>query len=344
MRLRPHPKALVPLGLALLCAAAFLPRVRKLNGPLARAAQADVIDYQLSPDGSWAVYLADADVDGSFELYAREVGLGARAIRLDPPQLVDRFPVTGSLRISAGGEHLVYLAHPAASARRGLFSVPLDGSAGARDLAGAGAAWPLERAPFHFRDTVEDSVKLLAPRADQKGLDLSCRIAPDVPDALVGDPGRLRQVILNLVGNAIKFTARGGVRMIATVDRKANRIEVQVVDTGPGMNAAQIAALFQPFEQARGARPSSTGTGLGLAISRALVERSHQFHRLGHAFEVGLELGFQVGIQHGAGSLSEEFRARQRQRILSKRRSAQILPTRSSDGFSVAAIRTTSLS
>ena len=80
----------------------------------------------------------------------------------------------------------------------------------------------LERAPFHFRDTVEDSVKLLAPRADQKGLELSCRIAPDVPDALVGDPGRLRQIILNLVGNAIKFTDEGEVGVDVSVDERGD--------------------------------------------------------------------------------------------------------------------------
>jgi signal transduction histidine kinase len=60
----------------------------------------------------------------------------------------------------------------------------------------------LDHVPFVVRDTIEDSVKLLAPRAVQKGIELSCRIAPDVPNALVGDPGRLRQVLLNLVGNA----------------------------------------------------------------------------------------------------------------------------------------------
>ena len=79
----------------------------------------------------------------------------------------------------------------------------------------------LDRAPFRFRDTVEDSVKLLAPRADQKGLELSCRIAPDVPDALVGDAGRLRQVILNLVGNAIKFTDEGEVGVDVAVDERS---------------------------------------------------------------------------------------------------------------------------
>ena len=69
----------------------------------------------------------------------------------------------------------------------------------------------LDHAPFNLRDTVEDAVKLLAPRAHEKGLELACRIVPEVPDAVVGDPGRLRQIVVNLVGNAIKFTERGEV-------------------------------------------------------------------------------------------------------------------------------------
>src|SRR4029079_12049018 len=69
----------------------------------------------------------------------------------------------------------------------------------------------LEHIAFNLRDVVLDAVRLLAARADEKGLELLCRIAPDVPDALMGDPGRLRQILLNLVGNAIKFTERGEV-------------------------------------------------------------------------------------------------------------------------------------
>src|SRR6185503_11816043 len=69
----------------------------------------------------------------------------------------------------------------------------------------------LDRVPFGVRDVVEDAVRLLAARASEKGLELACRILPDVPDAVVGDPGRLRQVLLNLVSNAIKFTAQGEV-------------------------------------------------------------------------------------------------------------------------------------
>ena len=77
----------------------------------------------------------------------------------------------------------------------------------------------LERVPFNVRDGVEDAVRLLAPRAHEKGLELACRIQPDVPDALVGDPGRLRQVLINLVGNAIKFTERGEVVVDVALDR-----------------------------------------------------------------------------------------------------------------------------
>ena len=69
----------------------------------------------------------------------------------------------------------------------------------------------LDRVPFGLRDTVEDAVRLFAPRADEKRLELACHIRPTCPDALVGDPGRLRQVLVNLVGNAIKFTDAGEV-------------------------------------------------------------------------------------------------------------------------------------
>ena len=134
----------------------------------------------------------------------------------------------------------------------------------------------LDRAPFRFRDTVEDSVKLLAPRADQKGLDLSCRIAPDVPDALLGDAGRLRQVILNLVGNAIKFTDEGEVAVDVIVDDEATddvRLRFTVRDTGIGIPQDKQWEIFGAFVQADASTTRRYGgTGLGLTISTQLVE------------------------------------------------------------------------
>jgi PAS domain S-box-containing protein len=134
----------------------------------------------------------------------------------------------------------------------------------------------LERAPFRFRDTVEDSVKLLAPRADQKDLDLSCRIAPDVPDAVVGDPGRLRQVLLNLVGNAIKFTDQGEVAVSVSVDERGTddvRLRFTVRDTGIGIPEDKQWEIFGAFVQADASTTRKYGgTGLGLTISTQLVE------------------------------------------------------------------------
>jgi len=134
----------------------------------------------------------------------------------------------------------------------------------------------LERAPFRFRDTVEDSVKLLAPRADQKDLDLSCRIAPDVPDALIGDPGRLRQVVLNLVSNAIKFTDEGEVAVNVSVDERGTddvRLRFTVRDTGIGIPEEKQWEIFGAFVQADTSTTRKYGgTGLGLTISTQLVE------------------------------------------------------------------------
>ncbi|HEY1303902.1 MAG TPA: response regulator [Vicinamibacterales bacterium] len=134
----------------------------------------------------------------------------------------------------------------------------------------------LERVPFMVRDTIEDSVKLLAPRADQKGLELSCRIAPDVPMVLMGDPGRLRQVLLNLVGNAVKFTDSGEVGVDISVAERTDddvMLKCTVRDTGIGIPEDKRWEIFGAFVQAD---TSTTrrygGTGLGLTISAQLVE------------------------------------------------------------------------
>ena len=134
----------------------------------------------------------------------------------------------------------------------------------------------LNRTGFQLRDTVEDAVKLLAPRAAEKGLELACRIAPDVPDAVVGDAGRLRQVILNLVGNAIKFTHDGEVMVDVALERLTEdqaSIRFRVTDTGIGIAQDKQWDIFGAFVQADASTTRRYGgTGLGLTISAQLVE------------------------------------------------------------------------
>jgi two-component system, sensor histidine kinase and response regulator len=134
----------------------------------------------------------------------------------------------------------------------------------------------LEHVPFAVRDTIEDSVKLLAPRADAKGLELSCRIAPDVPATLAGDPGRLRQILLNLVGNAVKFTDTGEVGVEVTVAEWGEcevLLRATVRDTGIGIPEEKRWQIFGAFVQADASTTRRYGgTGLGLTISSQLVE------------------------------------------------------------------------
>ena len=134
----------------------------------------------------------------------------------------------------------------------------------------------LENVPFAVRDTIEDSVRLLAPQADHKGLELSCRIAPEVPATLSGDPGRLRQILLNLVGNAVKFTDKGEVGVDVTV-KERNDDEVllrcTVRDTGIGVPEDKRWEIFGAFVQADASTTRRYGgTGLGLTISSQLIE------------------------------------------------------------------------
>jgi PAS domain S-box-containing protein len=164
----------------------------------------------------------------------------------------------------------------------------------------------LDRSPFRFRDAVEDSVRLLAPRADQKGLELACRIAPDVPDALVGDAGRLRQVILNLVNNAIKFTDEGEVVVDVSLDERTDEtatLRFLVRDTGIGIAPEKQWDIFGSFVQADASTTRRYGgTGLGLTISAQLVEMMDG--RLWVDSDVGKGTKFhfvaQFGIHQGA--------------------------------------------
>ncbi|MDE2627018.1 MAG: response regulator [Burkholderiales bacterium] len=135
----------------------------------------------------------------------------------------------------------------------------------------------LERIDFELESVVSEMADVLGLKADEKGLELLFSASPDLPRRLVGDPTRLRQVLVNLGGNAIKFTDAGEVTVgmeLAQQDADSVEVHAWVRDTGVGMSADELARLFQPFVQA----DSSTtrrygGTGLGLVISRQLVER-----------------------------------------------------------------------
>ncbi|MBN8929054.1 MAG: hypothetical protein BGO51_09180 [Rhodospirillales bacterium 69-11] len=135
----------------------------------------------------------------------------------------------------------------------------------------------LERddAVFELPRRIADSVALLERQADAKGLTLTCSLAEDLPRWVVADPGRLRQVLLHLIGNAVKFTERGEVTVTARVASRSGetaRIAITVRDTGIGIAPSVQARLFQPFSQADGSMSRRFGgTGLGLAICRGLA-------------------------------------------------------------------------
>ncbi len=127
--------------------------------------------------------------------------------------------------------------------------------------------------PFDLVQLVEGVAELLAPRAQGKGLEIAATFAADVPRRVVGDAVRLRQILLNLAGNAIKFTDTGGLG-IAVALEPDRRLRFDVIDTGPGVPAERRAAIFEDFEQADGSTTRRhEGTGLGLAISKRLAER-----------------------------------------------------------------------
>src|ERR1700730_6960754 len=133
----------------------------------------------------------------------------------------------------------------------------------------------IEAIDFNLGDSLGDTMKTLSLRAHQKGLELAYDLQQDVPDGLVGDPGRLRQIIVNLVGNAIKFTEHGEVIVHVGVEWRTNddiQLHFTIVDTGIGIPAEKQSAIFEAFTQADGSMSRTYGgTGLGLTISSRLV-------------------------------------------------------------------------
>ena len=151
----------------------------------------------------------------------------------------------------------------------------------------------LEAIPFDVCSVVEDVAELLAERAQGKGLELLCQIDEDVPVNAVGDPGRLRQILTNLVNNAIKFTDSGEVSIAVQCVAQTMpsgvgdcAVRFSVIDSGIGMSKESLGRLFQPFSQANNSTTRKYGgTGLGLAISKQLTEA------MGGSIEVDSEPG-----------------------------------------------------
>ncbi len=145
----------------------------------------------------------------------------------------------------------------------------------------------LESVPFDLSNLVTDVVELLAPRAQAKGIEIAAEIADDMPARVFGDAARLRQVLLNLAGNAVKFTDEGGVLVV--VEHDQGKIRFMVEDSGPGIGEEAQARIFREFEQGDDSPARRHGgTGLGLAIAAKIVER------------MGGEISLQSGAERGS--------------------------------------------
>jgi signal transduction histidine kinase/DNA-binding response OmpR family regulator len=131
----------------------------------------------------------------------------------------------------------------------------------------------IRREPFLLAPAIEGAVELLAPRAQDKNLEIASLISPEAPERITGDAARLRQVLINLIGNAVSFTQAGGVGVRVSLG-VSNELLFEVADTGPGVPQQLRETIFEEFEQAdASASRCNGGAGLGLAISRRIVER-----------------------------------------------------------------------
>ena len=155
----------------------------------------------------------------------------------------------------------------------------------------------LDARPFPLVTLIEEVAELLAPRAQAKSLEIAAYIDDHLPERVIGDATRLRQVLLNLAGNAIKFTARGGVGIVVEPGAWPGEITISVRDTGIGIPPAQQERIFREFEQGDdGPARKFGGTGLGLAISQRIVERMGGSISVESAPDAGSTFSFTVPL------------------------------------------------
>jgi two-component system sensor histidine kinase/response regulator len=159
----------------------------------------------------------------------------------------------------------------------------------------------LEEVDFDLRECIEGTLKTLALRADEKGLELLCDVSPQIPEMVIGDSGRLRQILLNLIGNALKFTSVGEIALkvqLDLIEDTSSTLHFIVSDTGIGIAAEKLQSIFNSFSQADTSTTREFGgTGLGLTISRRLAEMMGG--RVWVESEVGVGSQFHFCVQVG---------------------------------------------
>jgi len=187
----------------------------------------------------------------------------------------------------------------------------------------------------HLRHLIESVVEMLAPRAHEKRIEIAATVAADVPDLLDFDPARIRQVLFNVIGNAVKFTSEGGVLVRAFLE--SDNVAIAVIDTGPGMTLEEQERIFGEFEQAGSAETRSSGTGLGLGIaSRILTEFGGSLSVVSRK-DIGSTFTIRFPLHHSETALSGGI---ERNQLLAKSRVMLLAPEGPAARATVATIET----
>ena len=164
----------------------------------------------------------------------------------------------------------------------------------------------LEKTPFRLQQIIDEILPIFAEATEKRGVRLGCHWATSVPDTLLGDPTRVRQVLLNLVSNAVKFTHEGSVQLrvsCSPLGSGAHRIVMEVVDTGIGMSPTQVENIGQPFTQADASMARRYGgTGLGISICRGLIEKMNGVLELSSVQGVGTKFRVELEFNELAGA------------------------------------------